>query len=47
MKSMRDENFARICTMANNLLRHSTLEKWKSEFKWLDIRDNRLYCRIC
>ena len=33
--------------MASNVPKPSTLKKWTTEFKWLEIRDNRMYCRIC
>ena len=33
--------------MASNVPKARTLKKWCAEFKWLEIRDNRMYCHIC
>ena len=32
---------------ASNVPKPRTLKKWTAEFKWLEIRENRMYCRLC
>ena len=33
--------------MAGNVPKAHTLKKWSAEFKWLEIRNNHMYCHIC
>jgi hypothetical protein len=33
--------------MANKLPKPGTFQRWKTEFKWLEIKDNRMFCKTC
>ena len=41
------KKFSWTFNMASNVPKDLTLKKWSAEFKWLEIRDNCMYCRIC
>ena len=41
------KKFSWTFNMASNVPKARTLKKWSAEFKWLEIRNNHMYCRIC